>query len=362
MQTSYSQNFPQVAYPGQLADSGPSDVHTGLSLRTPAQTVTITVADSTAFTLRFAEAAGNEDATFTSDSSATKAEIVAGLIAAISANTDIKSWAGVDHGGDLVLVARPGGPTTLATVTSVGAGTLALANLDPKIPFGVAVALDLAAANAQAGEQAVRLPNASTDKILGIALSSHFMESLGRFASDPSAAPAYPAGMPVNVCRSGRIWCKPETAVVKGDPVYFRFASGGTLGALSNTPNVSGATAQVDTVTPTAVNLGDYTLSLRVGAKEYTYSITADSDATATEICTEFRSKINADSALHGVVGSGTATLILTGAVGVAFETEVGDNLSNSSSAGVQKAALLEGAFWLDTASANGYARLQLDL
>ncbi len=363
MQTSYSNNFSQVAYPGQLADNGPTDVTTGLSLRAPAKTVTITAANSTAFTLHFAEAAGDEDATYTSDSTGTKAEIVAGLIAAIAANHDIKSWYGVNHGGDLVLVAKPGGPLALAVVTSTGAGTMTLAALSPEIPFGTVVAMDTASANASAGEEAVRLPNSATDVILGMALSTHFVESQGRFASDPTQAPQYPAGSPINVCRMGRVWAKPETAVVKGDPVYFRYASGGSgAGALTNTADVTGATGQVDTVTPTGVNSGDYALSLRISGKEYTYTYTADTSTSATEIADAFRTVINADSATHGIVGTGTATLILTGPDGVAFETEVGSNLANSSAAGVQKCALLAGARWLDTCSALGYARVQLNL
>ncbi len=364
MQTSYSQNFSQVSYPGQLADNGPSDVLTGLSLRAPAKTVTITVASSTAFTLSFAESAGAATATYTSDSTGTKAEIVAGLIAAIAANALIKSWMGVNHGGDLLLVHRPGSlASALAVVTSTGAGTMTLAALSPEIPFGAVVAMDTATANAGAGAEAVRLPNSATDVILGVALSSHFNESAGRFASDPTQAPQYPAGTPINVCRTGRVWCKPETAVVKGDPVYFRYGSGGSgVGALTNTPGTTDATAQVDTVTPTAVNAGDYTLSIRVGTKEYTYAFTADSTATATEVSSGFQSVINADTATHGITASGTATLVLTGTAGISFETEVGGNLSNSSAAGVQKCALLAGARWLDTCSAAGYARVQFNL
>lgn len=360
MQTSYSQNFPQVAYPGQLADSGETDVLTGLSLRSPAKTVTITVANSTAYTLSFAEAAGAQTATYTSDGSATKAEIVAGLIAAITANTAIKSWMGVNHGGDLVLVVRAGGPTVPAVVTSTGAGTMTLAALSPEIPFGAAVALDLASANASTGTQAIRLPNSATDKILGLAISSHAMESLGRFGLDPSQAPQYPAGMPVNVCREGRVWAKPETAVVKGDPVYVRYASGGSgLGALANTAAVSDAVAQVTTYTPTAGTAATYQVSIN----EKTFQYLGDGSDTAAEIVTALIALINADSDLP-VTASGTSTLILTADVaGVPFTTSATANMSAAATtANVSKMVLLPGAFWLDTASAGGFARVQLNL
>lgn len=360
MQTSYSQTFAQVAYPGQLADSGPTDVHTGLSLRAPAKIVTITVANTTEYELTFAEEAGDETAAYTSDGSATEAEIIAGLIAAIAANGDIKSWTGVNHGNDLVLVVKPGGPTVPATVTSTGAGTMTLAALSPEIPFGFAVALDLAEANAADGEQAVRLPNSGTDKILGIALSSHFMESLGRFATDPAAKPQYPAGHPVNCCRAGRVWAKPETAVIKGDPVYFRYAAGGDgPGALANTPAVTGAVAQVTTYTPSAGTAASYQVSIN----DKTFEYLGDGSDTAAEVVTALTALINADADLP-VTASGSSTLILTADVaGVPFTTASTANMSAAATtANVSEAALLPGAYWLDTAAAGTFARVQLNL
>lgn len=348
MQTSYDLDFAVAAYPGQLADTGPHDVMTGLSLRTPAKLVTITVANTTAYTFTFEQGAVDPTATYTSDSSATKAEIVAGLIAAV-ATASPKDWQAVNHGGDLVLVARPAGLGR--AVTSTGAGTMTLATLSPEIAFGAAVAVDASAAGQPLS---ARLPNSATDNIAGVALSTHALESLGRFASDPTAAPAYPSGSDINICRSGRVYCKPEEAVTAGDPVYFVYA--GTPGALRKSPK---GTAQVTTYTPTAGTSATYQVAINGRAFQYL----GDGTDTATEVVTALTALINADTDLP-VTASGSSTLILTAdTAGVAFLTSATANMSAAATTpNVSQAALLPGAKWLDSASASAFSRLQLNL
>lgn len=224
MQTSYDLDFAVAAFPGQLADSGPHDVMSGQSLRTPSKLFTITVANSTEYQLTFEQGTTDATVAYTSDASATKAEIVAGLLAA-TPSVALKDWALVNHGGDLVAVMKPGVISPRA-ITNTGAGTIAVSALSPEIAFGVAVSADATTAG---NPLSVRLPNATGDKIYGIALSTHFMESLGRFASDPTAAPAYPAGSSINVCRAGRVYVKVEAAVTAGGSVYFRHAANGSL-------------------------------------------------------------------------------------------------------------------------------------
>lgn len=96
---------------------------------------------------------------------------------------------------------------------------------------------------------------------------------------------------------------------------------------VTKTRHSASGTAQVNTITPTAVNDTHYQLSIRVdehGEGEWeTYLIAAlgDGTATATEICDDLRTMLATIDQLTGVVtGSGTTTLVLTGADGVRFE------------------------------------------
>lgn len=245
-QLSYSLRSPNALFAGQDADSGLCDILTGLPLPSQAQLVTITVTNSTAYALTFEAGAVDPVAAFTSDGTATKAEIVAGLLAAVNAQA-AADYSAVNYGGDLVLVAKPNVQFPRA-VASTGAGTLVLSALNVSIPFGVAVALDPGRMTANfAQDMAVRLPNATTDKILGITMHTHYFES----QYNPVTAinvPLNPVGQPLNVMRSGRIWVRPETAVVAGSDVFFRHAVNGgntQLGALR---------ADADTATATALS------------------------------------------------------------------------------------------------------------
>jgi hypothetical protein len=81
--------------------------------------------------------------------------------------------------------------------------------------------------------------------------------------------------------------------------------------------------AQVETITPTAVNLTLYTVT--VNGVAYTY--TSDGTATAAEIVTGFITAINGGQS--AVTASGTTTLILTAATaGVSFTVTIGANLA----------------------------------
>lgn len=77
---------------------------------------------------------------------------------------------------------------------------------------------------------------------------------------------------------------------------------------------------QVDTITPTAANSTEYTLTLTQlidgEIKRKTFSHTSPaSGATATTICNAFRSMINASSEFQ-ITASGTTTLVLTADAG----------------------------------------------
>lgn len=110
-------------------------------------------------------------------------------------------------------------------------------------------------------------------------------------------------------------------------------------GATTLTPSVDG-TAQVTTLTPTAVANTTYTFSvqqwnpaLNGGSfmfRQYSYTTAASGD-TATTICNAFRTQLAADTA-QGVIqitGSGSSTLIMTAVSGY-WSFTVAINVSSS--------------------------------
>lgn len=239
-QLTYGLNSPFASVAGSSASSMPEECYTGIGIGANAKLVTATVANSTAYQLTFATPSGNKTATFTSDATATKAEFVAGMLAAVNAVGAI-DYAAVTSGTDLVLMPKPG-VTAPSVVTSTGAGTLALAAASGTMPFGVAVALDVTRMDATDPQTLpVRLPNASTDKIMGIVRHTQLFESTGL-----AVAPGYTAGLAINVAKKGQFWVTPEIAVTAGDPVFARVTVNGglnQLGALRNDSDTANAIA-----------------------------------------------------------------------------------------------------------------------
>lgn len=237
-QLTYGLNSPIASNAGQSASSMPEECYTGLGVGANSKTVTITVANSTAYQITFATPSGNKTASFTSDSSATKAEVVAGLMTAVN-TVGAADYAAVTSGTDLVLVPKAG-VTSPSVVTSTGAGTLAFVAGANAMQFGVAVALDATRMDATDPQTLpVRLPNVSTDKLLGIVRFTEMFESSG------AAVPlGYPAGLTINVAKKGQFWVTPEIAVTAGDPVFARVTANGgltQLGALRNDADGSNA-------------------------------------------------------------------------------------------------------------------------
>jgi hypothetical protein len=163
-----------------------------------------------------------------------------------------------------------------------------------------------------------------------------------------------------DLLRKGRILVLAEQAVAVTDDVYLRYSAGTgdqTVGRFRKDPD---GTAQVDTVTPTAVNSTEYNLVINGRA----YVIVSDGSATATEICDAFRTKIAADPDC-AVTGSGTTTLILTADVaGVPFVTQVGANLALANTTpNAAKAERVANARWASaTSAADQLAVLELNL
>ncbi len=202
-------------------------------------------------------------------------------------------------------------------------------------------------------DRCMKAPAAAADKLAGLLISS--------FDNDTAALDAdavAPKGMG-NVAHKGAFYVLPEQAVTPDDPVYVRYTDGGgalTVGRVRKDPD---GTAQVDTITPTAANATEYSLSIDGRA----YFVTSDADGTATEICDLFRTAINADADCKAA-GTGTATLILTAKVaGIPFLTSVGKNLALvNTTASAAEAVLVPGCKFDSTADADAPAVLVLNL
>lgn len=355
MQTSYGSNAEQ-AVAGMLADSGNTDIVTAHNLGAKAYSVSVdTVTNSLLYraTVTFLSRASatigvstSVNCDYTADGSATKAEIIAGLIAAINAAAVPVTASAVDSDNGPILV-KADSADQLFTMTVSSAMTATVAS--GEIPFGVIVVMDGAA-------DKCRLPELASDigaKTLGLALRTLALEN------NLDGTNVYPAKSAINVLKKGRAWVEVEDTVVAGDSVYVRHEANGSdsqLGAVR--PNMDGV-AQVTTITPTAVNSTVYNMSINGRA----YSYTSDGSATAAEIVAGFTALIDADSD-NGVVCSGTNTLILTADVeGVPFVVSLGANLSAAATtANAAYTTLLSGAKFLTAASAGGLAKIELNL
>lgn len=128
-----------------------------------------------------------------------------------------------------------------------------------------------------------------------------------------AAAEIAGTGGKASVLRKGRIWVVAEEAIALTDSVFYRVATGtGTvIGAFRTDAD---GVPEVTTLTPTAVNDTQYGVRVIIAGTAYTFHVTGDASATATEICDDFRTAMAADTVFTAlVVATGTTTLILTG-------------------------------------------------
>lgn len=205
------------------------------------------------------------------------------------------------------------------------------------------------------------LPAAAADEVVGVLVHTHVSEDL----TDDGIATKEPG----NVMRVGRLFVKPEQAVSPSDKVFVRHTAGGAGETKGRLRKDNDGVAQVTTVTPTAANSTLYTLNVFVDGKLFSFQVTSDASATATEICDAFRTAMAADSAFTALVtGSGTATLILTGVnTGKAFQVtdggSPGDLAVAETTPASTKATELVGAKWRSTTTAaDEIAELELNL
>jgi hypothetical protein len=208
-------------------------------------------------------------------------------------------------------------------------------------------------------------PTAASDisdmaKVLGVVLQANDLESS---VSDGLAA-HYPVNSCVNLLNSGIVWVQPEDSPTNDSLVYVRYATGIAdntkvqKGAFRSSPD---GTAQVSTLTPTAVNSTVYSIEIRdqnnfiIGAASYT----SDSSATATEIVAGLKAALGT---VPGVALSGTVTLILTASVaGIPFTVVTDPNQAIvASTASAASAGLLVGAKWMAGVNSDGFAPLKI--
>jgi hypothetical protein len=238
-QTTFNQN-PDVAVPGLLADSGIDYVVTRIN-KAVAQVITVTIA-SVDNSTEYVVTLNGVPCSFTSDASATEAEINAGLLAAINDS----AFNGADLPFNVTAVQGATTATIIITANVAGEGftyavtavqlTVALTTANSgAVPFGVGVA--------QGSEDDLgRLPIGSGDTIVGISVLDQTEPNQIR-----TGVHEYQAGDAMGIARQGRVWVYVEDAVATGGDVYIRHTAtgnGSQLGA-ARSDNDGGAAAQL---------------------------------------------------------------------------------------------------------------------
>ena len=222
-QLSYDYNTP-IAVEGLVANSRDAQFDT-LTNQAVAQvtTIVITADDSQIYTVTI----DGVISSFTSDASATIAEIAIGLQAAIEANTFVTAaTASIDGSDQLILTGLATGVPFTESDTAAGSGDL-VATLTTAavgdIDFGRCVV--------QGGsDDLCALPQAAGDIVAGITPFEHVESVDGNLPADTNEVVRtqnYKANGTVNIMRRGVIWVIVEEAVTKGAAVYARHTPSG---------------------------------------------------------------------------------------------------------------------------------------
>jgi hypothetical protein len=289
----------------------------------------------------------NTNIDYTSDGSATKPEILAGLLAQV-ALTVAPVVGQVDDATNGFILLQ--GKTFAQDFTVTVSANLTASTDAGEIPFGVLVCAD-------GTEEKARLPQVIADvttKALGVALRTLAQEN------NLAGTNVYPKNARLRVRKKGRVWVKVEEAVAAFDKAWVRLRSVGNNTQRGAFRKSGDGTAQVVNFAPGEANATPYVVSLG----QYSYSYLSDGSGTDAEIIAGFILKINEQTALHGVTASdGTTTLTLTGIAGVPFDYSASANMvATLTTAAVPAAAELPRATYRTAASANGLALLELDL
>lgn len=217
-QLSYTE-APVKAYEGGLVDTGSKDIITKTnSTNQRSNCLVVNAVNAAVYTLNITDGNGLAGvATYTADGSATKQEIVTGMIAAIVALPGEITAVAIDSDefyiestgdvGGFTAVSAGDTPTDLTVTTVV--------DEEQVIPFGRFVCRDEAH-----GDDYCRLPRVSGDidgSTFGVAISHTAQSDLTGWAHASS----------VGILNKGRVWMVAEDAVTLGDAVYVRYTANG---------------------------------------------------------------------------------------------------------------------------------------
>lgn len=207
-----------AAFAGLLADSGFHDIVSRISNSRKIASIAITEDNSQTYTVTVA----GVEVTYSSDASATTAEIAAGLVQNINAADVDVTAAGADT--PITITGSANNPDFTLEVAATGSGALAVTNTQlagQAIPFGRAVLID---SDDGAADTNIRLPRASGDiaNTFGVSVATQAMES-----HVDSAAANYSTRDCVSVLRKGRVYVQVEEAVTPASDVYIRHGADG---------------------------------------------------------------------------------------------------------------------------------------
>ncbi len=228
---------PAIGVPGEIADSGNHDIISRIN-RAVAQVTTVTIA-SVVDTSTYDVTINGVLCAFTSDGTATEAEINVGVLAAINDNAfngtglsfDVTAVQGTTTATVVITANVTDAPFTI-TVTAVRLTVALTTAAAGAIPFGLGVAQ-----SATADDQA-HLPISGSDTVIGISVLDQSIPI------DRNDVHQYTAGSVLGIMKKGRIWVIPEDGVTIGGSVYVRHTASGNgvqFGAIRS--DVDGATA-----------------------------------------------------------------------------------------------------------------------
>ena len=241
----------EIGMPGQLADSGPNDVITGINNSKQRISTVIDAADlSTTLTINGTAFNVNSGA-----ASLTKTELRDLLIAAINAGSEPVT-ASIKDADELYVDADVSGVVFTYADTVNVTSTDVILN-ETNVPFGSFVSLN--DEGQQTGDRRlVHLPQAATDVTnarvaMGFALHTHAVENAltgDNLGYEPQSA--------VSILRRGRVLVQVEDAVVAGGQVFIRHVAGAgeSLGAARSDVDGSDASALPSASFMTAASAG----------------------------------------------------------------------------------------------------------
>lgn len=228
-QTSIAQNI-SAGFEGMIANSSPVHIVSCLAASRKLSSVAYSVVNTTAYTVVI----NGVTFTYTSDGSATDAEIAAGLLAAINAGTQPVLASGAAT--PILIESTIDGAAGDFTITGSNTTATTLVAQGQQIGFGRGVCFD----ERSSKNQAVRLPRQSSDVTSLLFRGVTVADNYAKIAN----AGAFKANVELPVMRKGFLLVKVEEAVVKGDQPYVRYAAGGLgLGAFRKSTGTSEAAA-----------------------------------------------------------------------------------------------------------------------